>query len=198
MKELRIHQREPEIYTLGPGKRYCLWVQGCERRCPGCVSEYSRDMNAGYLMSVSSVALEIKMTAPDGITISGGEPFLQAGALSEMLRILKEEMHYDTGVILYTGYRLEELESVPDADRLLSYIDLIIDGPYIQELDDGRSLRGSSNQRVIPLTQRYDKPDILALYGAPERSVQVIRHSFGISRVGVINKNDIHYKEIKP
>ena len=196
MSRLLIYQREPEIYTLGPGRRYCLWVQGCERRCPGCVSVYSRDLNAGYRMEASAVALEIKMNAPDGVTISGGEPFLQAGALADMLGILKEQMRYDTGIILYTGYRMEELETVPDADRLLRYVDLLIDGPYIRELDDGGSLRGSSNQRVIPLTPRYDRPEILSLYGAPRRSVQVIRHGFGESRVGVINDNDKNYTEV--
>lgn len=196
MSELRIYQREPEVYTLGPGKRYCLWVQGCKRCCPGCVSEYSRDLNTGYLMEASAVALEIKMTRPEGVTISGGEPFLQAKALAELLHILKEDMQFDTGVILYTGYTFEELENVPDAEELLRYVDLLIDGPYVRELDDGRSLRGSSNQRVIPLTQRYNTSDILALYGSGERSVQIIRHGFGESRIGVINNKDKNYKEI--
>lgn len=197
MSRLRIYQREPEVYTLGPGKRYCLWVQGCPRRCPGCVSIHSQDPQGGYWMEPGAIAMEIRLSRPDGITISGGEPFLQAKALAQMLGILREQMRCDLGVIVYTGYTLEELETVPDAGLLLPYIDLLIDGPYVRELDDGLSLRGSANQRVIPLTDRYRKPEVLNLFGQKTRTVQIIPHGFGISRVGVINPSDTDYKEIK-
>lgn len=190
MSVIRLYQREPQVYTLGPGKRYCIWVQGCERRCPGCISVYSRDFQDGYLMSVGALALEIKLCRPEGITISGGEPFLQAEALGELLHLLKDKMDCDVGVIVYTGYTLEELHQLPFAEKLLAYTDLLIDGPYVQELDDGLSLRGSSNQRVIPLTDRYNTPDVLSLYGQKTRRVQVVHHGFGISRIGVANKND--------
>ena len=190
MKTLRLYQREPNVYTLGPGRRYCLWVQGCERQCPGCVSVHSRDPEGGYSMTLHALAMEIKMSNPEGLTISGGEPFLQAEALAELLQLLKNGMHCDPGVIVYTGYTLEELQQRPDAQALLAHTDLLIDGPYVQALDDGLSLRGSSNQRVIPLTQRYNNPETLSLYGANHRTVQVIRHGFGVCRIGVANQND--------
>lgn len=147
-------------------------------------------------MSVSALAMEVKMSRPDGITISGGEPFLQAEALGELLCLLKTGMNCDVGVIVYTGYTLEELRILPSAQALLEHVDLLIDGPYVQTLDDGGSLRGSSNQRVIPLTERYNKPEILSLYGQKKRAIQVVRHSYGISRIGVANKNDKHYEVI--
>lgn len=196
MKTLRLYQREPSIYTLGPGKRYCVWVQGCNRNCPGCMSVHSRDKKNGYSMSVSALAMEIKMAKPDGITISGGEPFLQAEALVELLHLLKTGMHCDLGVIVYTGYTIEELQQMPSAQLLLEQVDLLIDGPYMQTLDDGGSLRGSSNQRVIPLTERYNKQEILSLYGQKKREFQVVRHSYGISRIGVANENDKKYEVI--
>ena len=196
MNTLRLYQREPDILTLGPGRRYCLWVQGCERCCPGCISVYSRDKQGGYNISIRALALEIKMSAPEGVTISGGEPFLQAEELAELMRLLKNGMNCDPGLIVYTGYTLEELREMPSAQALLSHTDLLIDGPYVQELDDGLSLRGSSNQRVIPLTQRYNKPEILSLYGQETRSVQVVRHGFGVCRIGVANENDTNYEVI--
>lgn len=196
MNQVKIYQRETAVYTLGPGKRYCLWVQGCPRRCPGCVSADSQDPDGGYWMKPGALAMEIRLSNPDGITISGGEPFLQAKALAQMLQILRDQMHCDPGVIVYTGYTLEELDSLPDAQLLLPYIDLLIDGPYVQELDDGLSLRGSSNQRIIPLTNRYQKPEILNLYGQETRTVQIIPHGFGISRVGVINPSDKNFEVI--
>lgn len=197
MNTLRLYQREPDVCTLGPGRRYCLWVQGCERSCPGCISVYSRDPQAGYDMSLHALAMEIKLSRPDGLTISGGEPFLQAEALGELLRLLKTGMNCDVGVIVYTGYTLEELRQRPSAQPLLEQTDLLIDGPYVQELDDGLSLRGSSNQRVIPLTQRYNRPEILSLYGQDRRSVQIVRHGYGICRIGVANENDTNYEVIE-
>lgn len=197
IKTLQLYQREPNVYTLGPGRRYCLWVQGCERQCPGCISEYSRDPQGGYSMSIQALALEIKLSRPEGLTVSGGEPFLQAEALGELLQILKNDMNCSIGVIVYTGYTYTELQQMPSAQALLSHTDLLIDGPYIQELDDGLSLRGSSNQQVIPLTERYAKPEILSLYGQNKRTVQVIRHGFGVCRIGVANENDKNYEVIE-
>lgn len=186
MRNLRLIQREPAVTTLGPGRRYCFWTAGCNRRCPGCTTPESHD-GSGYEISPAALALEIALSKPDGITISGGEPFLQAEAVAETIRCLREVQRFDAGVIVYTGYRIEELSVVPGADLLLAQTDLLIDGPYVRDLDDGGSLRGSSNQRVIPLTDRYAVPEVLSLYGAPERRSEYFFHGSGVSRVGVID-----------
>lgn len=182
--ELRLIHREPGVTTLGPGRRYVFWTAGCNRRCPGCTTPESHEA-AGYAISPAALALEIALSKPDGITISGGEPFLQSEAVAETLRCLREVQHCDTGVIVYTGYRMEELAKVAGANALLARTDLLIDGPYIRELDDGGALRGSSNQRVIPLTDRYNTQEVLTLYGAPERRSEYFLHADGIARVGV-------------
>ena len=72
---------------------------------------------------------------------------------------------------------------MPEAKELLNRIDLLIDGPYVRELDDGLSLRGSSNQRVLPLTRRYLKD--LNRYGQPNRPVETFRHGAEVHFVGV-------------
>lgn len=154
--------------VLGPYTRYCLWVSGCNRNCKGCISPESHDMYSGKKHSTHSLAWQIIPSKVEGITISGGEPFLQAQALCELITAVKN--HRDIGVIIYTGYLYEQLFELPYGKELVELCDLIIDGPYVQELDDGKSLRGSSNQRVIPITDRYKKH--LSLYGEDARKVQ--------------------------
>ena len=154
--------------VLGPYTRYCLWVSGCNRKCKGCISPESHDMYKGTPYSTGSLAWQIIPSDVEGITISGGEPFLQAKALCELISMVKN--HRDIGVIIYTGYLYEQLTELPYGKELTGLCDLIIDGPYIKELDDGKSLRGSSNQRIIPITDRYK--DSLSLYGKYTRKVQ--------------------------
>ena len=119
----------------------------------------------------------------EGLTISGGEPFLQDKALHELIQLLRNEK--DLGVIMYTGYRLEDL-----ADSLLIQdIDVLIDGEYKEELNDGFSLRGSSNQRIHFLTERYKETLFL---DASIRKTELL-HTFegGLSLVGIPGKRDL-------
>ena len=179
-----INMRQPHVKpnVLGPFERYCLWVSGCNRHCPGCISPESHDMYAGTQLDTGALAWEIIASGTEGITISGGEPFLQAPALCQLLQTIKR--HRDMGVIIYTGFLLEEITSLEGGAELLALCDLLIDGPYIRQLDDGKSLRGSSNQRVIPLTQRY-RP-YLGLYGTGPRQVQIFHElPQEIHRVGI-------------
>ncbi|WP_140397603.1 MULTISPECIES: 4Fe-4S single cluster domain-containing protein [unclassified Flavonifractor] len=179
--KLSVHMREPAVRTLGPGVRYALWVQGCPRRCPGCVAPEAQALDGGTALETGALAWEILLSGAEGLTISGGEPFLQAEALAELIRTVRRKR--DLGVIVYTGYRYEELLADPAARALLEETDLLIDGPYVKELDDGKSLRGSSNQRVIPLTERYRGE--LSLYGRPERPTEAFVHGAEVHYVGV-------------
>ena len=98
-------------------------------------------------MAVSSLSREILETSGiDGITISGGEPLLQWRPLAVLLEDVKSKCPELT-VILFTGYRRENI-SEEVASCLLPFIDLLVDGEYIRELNDNRGLRGSSNQRL--------------------------------------------------
>ena len=179
--KLYLHMREPALTSLGPGSRYGIWVAGCHRSCPGCIAPDSHDMTKGEPMDTGALAWKIILSDAEGITISGGEPFLQAEALGELLRIVRCKR--DLGVIVYTGFLLEELETVPHAKALLEQTDLLIDGPYVRELDDGKSLRGSSNQRIIPLTPRY--AHCLHLYGSDGRQTEIFHHGGGTHYVGI-------------
>ena len=186
MKSIRVYTKETGVTTLGPGKRFCLWVQGCHQRCPGCIAPKSRDDSGGRLIPVNALAMEIALSGMDGLTISGGEPFLQAEALAEMIDCIHARR--DMGIIVYTGYTIEYLRQYAEFRTLLDRIDLLIDGPYIQELDDGRSLRGSSNQRVLCLTERYRKD--LDLFGRDGRETQTFRHGIYDNIVGIPDHNN--------
>ena len=116
--KLYLHMRENGVTALGPGTRFGVWVAGCNRNCPGCIAQSTHDMKSGDPIDTGALAWEIITSNADGITVSGGEPFLQAEALAEMLRIVRGKR--DMGVIVYTGYTLEELAAVPHADELLA------------------------------------------------------------------------------
>ncbi len=163
---LRVHQIGRRIHVLGPGTRFCIWTQGCNQRCPGCLAPEAQPLDGGYTVPTDELAKHmIEDDRLQGITISGGEPFLQAEALSALLGSVHQTR--DLGVIVYTGYLLEDLQAnvYPGSKELLSHVDLLIDGPYVEALNDDGALRGSSNQRVIPLTDRY--ASVLSQYGKP-------------------------------
>lgn len=147
--------------TLGPGYRSVLWVQGCERNCPGCVARHWAEIKKAHLISPSELA-ELLLEDPQitGITISGGEPMLQAKQLHEF--ICESKKIRDIDIICYSGYTFEEiLRDIdhPERARLLLMLDVLIDGPYKKDLDDSHGLRGSTNQRVLFFTDRLAAHD---------------------------------------
>jgi len=138
---------------LGPGLRYVIWTQGCPFHCAECATPDSRPITNDKEVSTIVLARDI-LSQPNikGITISGGEPFLQAASLANLLTIVLNERPELT-VIVYTGYQIEDLKGAA-SEALLAHTDLLIDGPYRQELNDNQGLRGSSNQRLHFLTPR--------------------------------------------
>ena len=142
--------------ALGPGVRSVVWVQGCLLHCPGCVAPEWIPRKQARLIEPEALAAELLADdAVTGLTLSGGEPMLQAGALAAMVRAARELR--DISVLCFTGYRLAELRERPPAPGvagLLGQLDALIDGPYVAAANDGQGLRGSSNQVVHPLTGR--------------------------------------------
>lgn len=188
MKELLISHYVETTKVLGPFERSALWVHGCCFDCPGCIA---KEMNQSTPKSIeSNVAAEIFINIEDteGITISGGEPFLQAEALSEMLEVIKEKRDY--GVIVYSGFTYEKLIESADKNisRFLEQIDILIDGQYREELDDGKPFRGSSNQRIIELTDRYHNIIHEYYYESDKRNIEINIKEKNVYMVGVPSK----------
>lgn len=154
MSELRVFRRQARCQVLGPGVRYVLWVQGCPFACPGCLVPQSWDARGGEAVTVRSLAREIMSTSGiEGVTFSGGEPFAQAGALVELI----DELEGRLGLMSYTGFRYNWLQRHGSSMQreLLSRLDLLIDGRYRQELHADLLWRGSSNQTIRLLSDRY-------------------------------------------
>ncbi len=187
---IRVYNYQDGVTKLGPGTRFVLWTQGCERRCKGCMTPMSQDRDSGRVMKVCELANIIIQSGRSGLTISGGEPFLQAEALYELVNLVRAKR--DIGIIVYTGYTLEEIQNSEDSYmcNLLGEIDLLIDGPYIEELNDGMNLRGSSNQRVIALTDRY-KLDV-DKYGSKKAEVELFLKEDRVVMVGVPDSNTLN------
>lgn len=175
------------VTKLGPGVRFAVWTQGCLRRCPGCMTPESRPVDGGYPVSTQELAEKILSSGREGVTISGGEPFLQAEAVTEMIRFVRKKT--EIGVIIYTGYTLEELKDSGDESflALLEECDLLVDGAYVEALNDGKNLRGSSNQRAIALTERYK--DQVSEYGARPAEVEFFYSEETFSMVGIPSKS---------
>lgn len=173
--------------TLGPGLRYVLWLQGCPFNCKGCVTPQARPVEANKIYTVESVAKDIVQSGCDGLTISGGEPFLQAEGLSRLLHIVKVARP-EMSVIVFTGFLKENLQN-ENAMNVLKYTDLLIDGPYVESLNDGVGLRGSSNQRFHFLTdmlKRYEQDFITGT-----RAIEITFNNNTIESVGIPLSNNL-------
>lgn len=177
-----------ETRTLGPGLRFVLWVQGCCFRCPGCTSPETIPQITANLVEPAIIAQTI-LSNPrlEGLTISGGEPMLQAVALSELLTIIHKEK--DLSVMCYTGFTLSQLQekNTPEIQAMLSHIDVLIDGLYVENLNDNRGWRGSANQGINFLTPRH--LDDQELFTSRKQDVEVHLHKDHALMVGVPPQN---------
>ena len=148
MSHILLHRVYYPVTTLGPGCRLGIWVQGCDRDCPGCLSPEMQP-RTGNPTEVCEVLRRIPDDMhPDGLTISGGEPFDQPQAVAEIAEWFASR--YGEDILVYTGYTLQELRARrdPHTDRLLERVAALVDGPYMQDRNNGRGLAGSNNQRL--------------------------------------------------
>lgn len=168
---MRIERAVNYVEALGPGRRLCVWVNGCSRRCKGCVSARLQAVDEGTEAEIEEYFLGYNLSAIDGVTVSGGEPFEQIAELERLVKYFRRRGVKD--ILVYTGYTLEELRAKKDerVERILSQISVLIDGPYVAELDSGKgNLKGSENQTV-----HYLDESVRAAYEAYQterRSVQ--------------------------
>ncbi len=136
--------------TDGPGLRLALFTQGCPRSCVGCHNPQAIPLNGGTLYSVNDLISKIrKNPLLTGVTFSGGEPLIQSKALLPLAKLIKEE---NLDLAIYTGYTFEEIiqDNDPDMLALLSYADILIDGPFIMKKRRlSLRFRGSENQRIL-------------------------------------------------
>ena len=144
----------------GPGKRLAIWFQGCLKNCYGCCNpdmipiKPANIINTGNLIDyITSLNNQI-----EGLTLLGGEPFLQAKNIVKVL----EKIDKHLSIIAFSGYTFKELQNVKieKAKELLSYLDVLIDGEYNHKIpEDKRRWIGSKNQKIYFFTDRYSIKD---------------------------------------
>ncbi len=149
MMDIRLFGTANDSIVDGPGLRYTVFTQGCPHNCPGCHNPESHDFNGGRIEDTDSLLKEIADNILlDGVTLSGGEPFAQPGACTQ---IAKGAHALGLNVWCYSGYTFEALLNGTEAMKeLLRNIDVLVDGPFIlaqRTLDAG--FRGSTNQRIL-------------------------------------------------
>lgn len=148
---MKIAQLRQYDIANGPGVRMTIFVSGCTHNCKGCFNIPYKNFSYGEEMSAEKGFEIIKMIKDDnvkGVSILGGEPFDQD---EELLTLVSNIIHM-TGkrIWIYSGYTFEQLMKKPLAVKILRWCDVLVDGPFIEELKDPRlKFRGSSNQRII-------------------------------------------------
>lgn len=156
----------------GPGIRLSLFVSGCTHHCPGCFNKEAWDFNYGKPFTEETIDYIIdtlSFGSYNGVTFLGGEPLErvnQQGLLPLAKKI--KEVYPDKNIWCFTGYELERdimgrmMKEWPETEELLSYIDVLVDGPFIESLKNIRlTFRGSENQRLIKLPETLKTGNIV-------------------------------------
>lgn len=162
-EQLRVARVLHGTTAEGPGLRTAIWFQGCRIQCKGCINPHLFSPRGGNLMYSRDVIDGAVAAGVEGLTLIGGEPFDQPASGAALASAAQEQ---GLGVIAFSGYEYEFLLDRDDATMaLLAATDLLIDGPYLTGNPEvHRALVGSSNQRFIHLSGRYNayKPEIVA------------------------------------
>ena len=154
MKTIRLHGIAKDSIVDGLGLRLAIFTQGCPHACEGCHNPQSHAMDGGREWNIAEIQ-QMMCSNPllDGITLSGGEPFMQPQACWELATFAHSNQ---LSVWAYTGFTYEMLKKVKDdsTQALLNEIDVLVDGPFVlAERSLDLVFCGSRNQRVIDMKQ---------------------------------------------
>ena len=195
------------VTVLGPGRRVGVWFQGCTIGCAGCMSQDTWDPVGGERLTVGDLCDLVLAAradkALDGVTISGGEPFQQPGALLALCSELRLRWP-DTDVLVYSGYPFRRLEE-RHAD-VLTLVDAVIAEPFVAGRPTERPWRGSANQTLHVLSpsveRRYAEAELasagdpgaagaLGAAGAPVARLQVTVDEQAVWVTGIPRRGDL-------
>ena len=150
----KIADYKPYNFVDGEGVRCSLYVSGCLFACEGCYNRAAQNFNYGTVYNQALEQQILKdLAAPycQGLTLLGGEPFLNTQILIPLCRAIRQEFGYSKDIWSWTGYYWQELmQESSDKLELLSHIDVLVDGRFeLSKKDLSLQFRGSSNQRII-------------------------------------------------
>lgn len=155
---LNIHSVIEASRVNGPGTRLVVFTKGCKQNCKGCFNKELHPFDGGEKVRPESLLEEHFSRELEGITICGGEPFEQPKALGALLKVAK--LKYNLTTVVYTGFDYATLTGSAETKAPLEYIDVLIDGAFMEGKLEGSLLaRGSTNQNFIFLTDRYTLKD---------------------------------------
>ncbi len=145
----------------GPGKRFTLWTQGCFKKCKNCFNPETWSYKENKILSPYQIfELINNFEDLDGVTITGGDPLEQEDDLLALLFLLSGK-NFKKGIIVFTGYQKEQLEQHPIRKKCLEYIDVLIDGVYVDELKSESDLRGSKNQQFYFFSEKIKEEELM-------------------------------------
>lgn len=158
---MRIAGNIDESIVDGVGIRYVIFLQGCTIGCKGCQNEKTQDVNGGIEVRVEDVFNDINSHhLIDGVTFSGGEPFLQVQECIKLANLIRKERP-ELNIWSYSGYTFENLIKDPKNIEFLKLIDVLVDGPFmLNKKTLSIPFRGSSNQRLIDTKKTFLDPDL--------------------------------------
>lgn len=175
------------IHTLGPGNRLVIWTKGCSKKCKNCSNpelwsiENSKNRDIKTLFQIIlNISKKYKI---DGITFTGGDPLEQFDELMEFIVLLKS---ITKDILVYTGDYFESLAKNKQ-EKIKKNVPILIDGPYIHELNfKDVKLRGSKNQNIIYFNKELE--EIYREYLKKERMIQNIIMGEKLISVGIHNR----------
>lgn len=153
-----------ESIVDGPGFRYVIFTQGCPHRCEDCHNPQTHDINGGRFEDINILVEDIKKNPLlTGITLSGGEPFIQAKKLVKLLSKIDLNRY---NIIAYSGFEYEYLLEHSNEKNgfleLLQSVDVLIDGKFDKVLKSSEAkFRGSTNQRSIDVKKSLKENKII-------------------------------------
>ena len=164
--EIRLAGIAQNSLVNGHGLRKVFFSQGCNHHCKNCFNPSTWSFDGGKMINMDSLVQQV-LDEPflDGVTFSGGDPFQQPDKFAYLAKKLKEK---DINIWIYTGYTFEELlelaKTNESIDEMIHNCDVIVDGPFVQDLYDPKLLfRGSSNQRIIDVKKTLETRSIIKL-----------------------------------
>ena len=183
------------VTVLGPGKRIGLWLQGCSLRCRGCVSRDTWDRDDSHKISVDLLlewCKSVSADGPDGVTISGGEPFEQPEALLALLQGLvdwRNSLPRPFDILCYSGLPYRILEN--NFTNLLGFMDAIIPEPFLEDHPAASPWRGSANQPLLVLSEFGKSRDWQITDSPGSKSMQFVADGEKIWFIGVPGPGDM-------
>ena len=149
----------------GPGIRTTIFVTGCTIGCKNCFNPEYQDFEFGNVWTdevTEKILKNLSKEEVEGLTILGGEPFDNAHELCEKVEYIRENT--DKNIWIFSGYVYEKLIKDEDSKKILENCDVLVDGPFVEELKDLKlKFRGSSNQRIIDLKKTLKLNEVIEI-----------------------------------